>query len=109
MIFPLPLTPFEEYMLTDDRPGCPMTFLFRLRFSGRFRREAFASALRTAVSRHPLLRTHRAAREAKSAAVDRGRCLGTADGATHRSRRRFVAARRSYGLERCAWPAAVAQ
>ena len=56
MIFPLPLTPFEEYMLTDDRPGCPMTFLFRLRFSGRFRREAFASALRTAVSRHPLLR-----------------------------------------------------
>ncbi len=51
---PLPLTPFEEYMLCDDRPAHPMTGFFRLRFSGRLDRLQLEAALRTAVSRHPL-------------------------------------------------------
>ena len=55
MIFPLALAPFEEYMLADDRPAYPMTFFLRLRLAGRFGLETFPQALRTAVSRHPLL------------------------------------------------------
>jgi len=55
MIFPLPLVPFEAYMLQDDRPAYPMNFFMRLRFSGRFDRPALESALATAVARHPLL------------------------------------------------------
>jgi len=55
MILPLPLVPFEEYMLADDRPAYPMSFFIRLRFSGRFARPALESAVRTAVGRHPLL------------------------------------------------------
>jgi hypothetical protein len=56
MSAPLPLTPFEQYMFTDDRPDYPMTFVFTLRFSGRIDREAFEAALAETVSRHPLLR-----------------------------------------------------
>jgi NRPS condensation-like uncharacterized protein len=56
MIVPLPLTPFEEYMLRDDRPSAPMDFFVRLRFSGHFTRSALQSALRTTIDRHPLLR-----------------------------------------------------
>ncbi|MGE0607028.1 MAG: WS/DGAT domain-containing protein [Pirellulales bacterium] len=54
MTQPLPLTPFEEYMLCDDRPAHPMTGFFRLRFSGRLERPSLEAALRLAVSRHPL-------------------------------------------------------
>ena len=54
-IFPLPLVPFEAYMLLDDRPAYPMNFFIRLRFSGRFQRAALESALQTVVARHPLL------------------------------------------------------
>jgi hypothetical protein len=54
-IFPLPVAPFEAYLLRDDRPAYPMNFFIRLRFSGRFGRFALKSALRTAVARHPLL------------------------------------------------------
>lgn len=52
----LPLTPFEEYMLCDDRPDYPMTGFFRLRFSGRLEAAALQEALRIAVARHPLTR-----------------------------------------------------
>jgi hypothetical protein len=55
MILPLPLAPFEEYMLADDRPAYPMNFFIRLRFSGTFDRPALDSALQTALARHPLL------------------------------------------------------
>ncbi len=55
MIFPLPLTPWEEYMLIDDRPEHPMNFFVRLRFAGRFDRSALDAALTAAASRHPLL------------------------------------------------------
>ncbi|MEE8451461.1 MAG: condensation domain-containing protein [Thermoguttaceae bacterium] len=55
MLFPLPLVPFEQYMLADDGPAYPMNGVFRLRFSGRFDRPALLSAVRAAVARHPLL------------------------------------------------------
>ena len=55
MILPLPLVPFEEYMLSDDRPAYPMDFFCRLRFSGQFDRSALGSAFDVAVERHPLL------------------------------------------------------
>jgi NRPS condensation-like uncharacterized protein len=56
MILPLPLSPFEEYMVRDDRPSFPMDFFVRLRFSGHFTRAALQAAVQTAIDRHPLLR-----------------------------------------------------
>ncbi|MBN1395177.1 MAG: hypothetical protein JW959_09150 [Pirellulales bacterium] len=53
--FPLPLTAFEKYMLLDDRPGHPMVFPLRLRFSGEISRPIFESSFEEALSRHPLL------------------------------------------------------
>ena len=53
--FPLPLAPFEWYMLEDDRPDYPMTFSLRLRLSGQIRRDAFEAAVEDARRRHPLL------------------------------------------------------
>ncbi len=55
MTFPLPLVPFEEYMLVDDRPAYPMSFFLKLIFSGEFDRVLLDAALRTAIERHPLL------------------------------------------------------
>lgn len=55
MVFPLPLVPFEEYMLADDRPAYPMNFFFRLRFTGFLDPGALDAALAAAVVRHPLL------------------------------------------------------
>lgn len=54
-IFPLHLTPFENYMFLDDRPSHPMTFVIQLVFSGDLNVEAFEEAFRFALSRHPLL------------------------------------------------------
>ncbi len=53
----LPLTPFEEYMLCDDRPEYPMTGFFRLRFSGMLDREWVEAAIQKAIARHPILRS----------------------------------------------------
>ena len=55
MAFPLPLVPFEQYLLADDGPAYPMNGVFRLRFSGRFDRQALQAAVLKAVARHPLL------------------------------------------------------
>jgi NRPS condensation-like uncharacterized protein len=55
MVLPLPLAPFEHYMLCDDRPAHPMHFFFRLGFAGRLHEADFRSAWQTAVHRHPLL------------------------------------------------------
>ncbi len=55
MVLPLPLVPFESYMLADDRPAYPMNCFVRFRFLGRFDRAALDTAMSTAVSRHPLL------------------------------------------------------
>ncbi|MBN2474974.1 MAG: hypothetical protein JXB62_10230 [Pirellulales bacterium] len=54
-LFPLPLAPFERYMLADDRPGYPMTFVLRLQMAGRVRRSPFEAALEESLARHPLL------------------------------------------------------
>lgn len=55
-LFPLPLTPFERYMLTDHRPDYPMSFLLHFDFAGQLQRPAFEAALEETVARHPLLR-----------------------------------------------------
>lgn len=55
MVLPLPLAPFENYMLADDRPAYPMNFFFRLGFAGRLSEADFRAAWSVAVHRHPLL------------------------------------------------------
>jgi NRPS condensation-like uncharacterized protein len=55
MPLPLPLVPFEQYMLFDDRPAYPMTFFIRLHFSGRVNLSALQTALPAVLARHPLL------------------------------------------------------
>lgn len=54
-VFPLPLTPFEEYLLLDDRPGYRMTFLVEQSFDGEIDRAAFDAGVAAASNRHPLL------------------------------------------------------
>ena len=56
MPLPLRFSPFERYMLRDDRASHPMTFTIRLKFAGRFDEPAFERAVLQAVERHPLLR-----------------------------------------------------
>jgi len=53
-LFPLPLVPFERYMLADERPAYPMTGYIELEFSGEFERGAFEGAVEEIVPRHPL-------------------------------------------------------
>lgn len=55
-LFPMHLTPFETYMLMDDRPEYPMTFIVQLGFSGEVHREIFEESIDLALQRHPLLR-----------------------------------------------------
>ncbi len=55
-VFPLNLTPFEEYMDWDDRDEYPMTFIVELEFTGKLDRQALEAALPEALARHPLLR-----------------------------------------------------
>jgi len=54
-VLPLPLTPFEFYYWTDDRPEYPTTFPVDLQFSGTLDRDALTRALATVLERHPLL------------------------------------------------------
>ncbi|MCM2374734.1 chromosome condensation protein [Aporhodopirellula aestuarii] len=54
-LFPLYLTPFEEYMLWDDRVDYPMTFIVKMEFDGEIDRHAITRALPLALDRHPLL------------------------------------------------------
>ena len=56
MPLPLPLAPFEQHMLRDDRPAYPMSFFIRLHFSGRVNLSALRTALPIVLARHPLLR-----------------------------------------------------
>jgi hypothetical protein len=51
----LPLTAFEELLFWEDRPAYPCSCFARFQFSGRFDHEAFESALRCVMPRHPLL------------------------------------------------------
>lgn len=54
-IWPLPLKPFERYMLADDRPAFPMTLVARLTFTGEADPNRLNAALHAAIRRHPLL------------------------------------------------------
>ena len=54
-LFPLHMTSFEHYMFVDDRPLYPMTFIVQLEFSGTLDRDAFESAVVSALERHHLL------------------------------------------------------
>lgn len=55
-IFPLHLSPIEIFMLADDQPDYPMTFVIRLQLFGRIDRGAFEASMDVALQRHPLLR-----------------------------------------------------
>jgi len=55
MTFPLPLTPFEEYLLRDGTPSHPLDFFYRLSFDGPLDHAAVAIAAAEAFRRHPLL------------------------------------------------------
>lgn len=55
MTFPLPLTPFEEYVLRDGTPSHPLDFCYRLSFDGPLDHAAVAAAAGEAFRRHPLL------------------------------------------------------
>ena len=54
-LFPLPLTPFERYMLADDRREYPMTFVAQFDFQGTINRGFWEAAFSDALDRHPLL------------------------------------------------------
>ncbi|MCP4788430.1 MAG: DUF1298 domain-containing protein [Fuerstiella sp.] len=54
--FPLPLAPFEAYMLADHRDVYPMHFYFRMVLRGHLEREPFTQSLTESIRRHPLLR-----------------------------------------------------
>jgi hypothetical protein len=72
-IFPLHITPFERYMLTDDRPKYPSTFILQLEFSGDLDRNSFQASIDEALERHPLLRALiRPAKQHRDCWVDSG-------------------------------------
>lgn len=54
-LFPLSATPFEEYMLADDRPAYPATAVMELDLAGAIDPERLQAALPLALERHPLL------------------------------------------------------
>lgn len=54
-ILPLPLEPFEEYLVRDERPGYPMVFPLVLCFKGSIDRQKFEQALTDTLAYEPLL------------------------------------------------------
>jgi NRPS condensation-like uncharacterized protein len=54
MVFPLRLTPMEQYQLADDWPAQPSTYYLRLGLEGQFDRRALEQAVRAAAARHPM-------------------------------------------------------
>ena len=55
-LFPLHMTPFERYMMQDDTPHYPMTFILQFEFSGCIDRKVFQRAIDQALTRQPMLR-----------------------------------------------------
>lgn len=56
-VFPLPLTPWERLLLTDERPGYPMVWVAQVDFAGVFDRAGFEDAMARAHERQLLMRT----------------------------------------------------
>jgi NRPS condensation-like uncharacterized protein len=54
-LFPLRLSDFEYYMLTDDRPSHPMVFVVVIHIRGSLRELPFRQSLNELVIAHPLL------------------------------------------------------
>ncbi len=54
-LFPLVLTPFERYLISDDRPEYPMTALFEFELRGQVQEQLLEESLAAALVRHPLL------------------------------------------------------
>jgi hypothetical protein len=54
-LFPLHLTPFEFYMLADDRPEFPMTFVIQMVLNGKLNTARLEASLAEALQRHPLV------------------------------------------------------
>lgn len=52
--WPLPLSDFEFYMFSDDRPSHPMTFTMSVRVDGTLNQADFESAVAEILPRHPL-------------------------------------------------------
>ena len=52
---PLPLAPFEHFMLADDCADHPMSFFIQMKFQGRFDPPQLKAALKAALAVHPLL------------------------------------------------------
>ena len=59
-LFPLPLTPFERFLLVSDGPEYPMTCWVVADFQGEFEPSRLEGALEEALERHPMLRTRMA-------------------------------------------------
>lgn len=57
-LFPLPLTAFERFMISDESTDYPMVFYLQVRLRGIVDREVLSSAVSDALSRHPLLCSH---------------------------------------------------
>lgn len=55
ILFPLPLSDFEYYMLVDDRPSHPMVFVMAAQLSGAFQQSALQQALDELIQCHPFL------------------------------------------------------
>lgn len=55
MTLPLPLTPFEEYVITENSPSFPMNMFCRMRFRGKIDYKTYVQAAHNVMARHPLL------------------------------------------------------
>jgi NRPS condensation-like uncharacterized protein len=53
----LRLTPFEEYLLEEDRPDYPCWIIVKFHFSGKFEHTAMQGAMDQTLERNPLLRS----------------------------------------------------
>jgi Condensation domain len=56
MTFPLPLVPFEQYMLAENVSAYPRAFVLEVRLSGKLERSTLETSWQAALNRHPLLR-----------------------------------------------------
>lgn len=64
-IFPLPLNSFEQFMLEEDHPHYPMTFMLRFCLEGHVQADSLIAAVNDALARHPLLHSTIAPREGR--------------------------------------------